>query len=142
MKAIFDRLTTPNKFPLDELLSKIGSILEFQPSQPVSIFRLGGVGRRIWEFESQLDEGNDVVASFSDLQKLAESPEDCVDELLGSIGPIYLGISDSSFLFVQCENKNEEGTIASHFEFVRDIPEIPPPPTPGLERPSVTEPEE
>lgn len=130
MKAIFDRVATPKKFPLAELLSAIQCVLQIQPMQTVSICRLGGVGEGIWEYESQLDEGNDLVAPFSDLQKLADSAEECVDELLGSIGPIFFGVSDSSFLFVQCEDKDAEEKIASRFASVRDIPDLPSPRTP------------
>jgi hypothetical protein len=136
MKAIFDRVAAPKKFPLTELLSAIQGIFQFQPSQPVSICRLGGIGKGIWEYESQIDEGNDVVAPFSDLQKLADSDEECVDELLGSIGTICFGLSDSSFLFVQCEDKDAEEMIVSRFASVRDIPDLSPPRTPDSASPT------
>ncbi len=125
MKAIFDRAPAPKKFPLNKLLSAIQLSLQISPEQAVSIRRLGGVGDSIWRYESRLDEGDDVVISFSDLQKLSESPEDYVDELLGTIGAILFGISDSCFMFVQCGNRETEATITTHFDSVRDIPDVP-----------------
>lgn len=130
MKAIFDRHHSAKKFPLSELLLAIQSVIQNPQEQPVWIRRLGGVGREIWVYESQLDEARDVVIPFADVQKLADSAEDCVDELWGIMCNTHFGISDSSFLFVQCDDKEDEHKIASRFESVREIPDIPPPPTP------------
>jgi len=130
MKAIFDRLPSVKKFPLSDLLQAIQTVIQNPQVQPVWICRLGGVGRGIWAYESQLDEGNDVVVTFSDVQKLAESSEDCLDELWGKMGRIHFGIRDSSFLFVQCEDKDVEQKIVSGFEAVQEIPDIIPPQAP------------
>jgi hypothetical protein len=140
VKAIFDRIPSAKKFPLPELLSAVQGVLKNPQEQAVTIRRLGGVGRMIWSYESQLDEGRDVIVPFADIQKLAESAEDRVDELWIIVGTTHFGISDSSFLFVQCEDKEIERAIAGHFESVRDIPDIatppdfdsePPPASPG-----------
>ncbi len=88
----------------------------------------------VWAYESQLDEGCDLIVPFADVQKLAESTEDCVDELWCLVGKTQFGISDSSFLFVQCDDKEIEQGIVRRFESVRDIPDITPPP-PNLDSP-------
>jgi hypothetical protein len=124
MKAIFDRVPTSKKFPLFKLLLAIQSVTNNSGDQPVSILKLGGVGKAIWAYESQLDVGIELVLPFSDLQTLAEAHENFVDELLGIMGSVCFGISDSTFLFVQVAEKETELKIASYFESVRDIPDI------------------
>ncbi len=130
MKAIFDRIHSAKKFPFSELLSAIHRVMENPLGQPVTIRRIGGVGSLIWAYESQLDEGGDVVVPFSDIQCLAESEASCPDEFWGTMGTTHFGISDSSLLFVQCRDKAAELKIAAGFESVRDIPDITLPPTP------------
>lgn len=100
------------------------------PEQLVSIRRLGGAGKRLWTFESQLDEGNNVDLPFAEVQKLAESAEDFLEDFWGVMGKTQFGISDSSFLFVQCDDKTVELNIASRFESFRDFPDASPPPAP------------
>lgn len=124
MKAIFDRLPSAKKFPLCELLAAIQSVLKNPSDQLVSIQRLGGIGKGIWAYESQLDDGKDLGVLFSDLKTLSESAEDYVDELLGTIETITFGISDAKFLFVQSEDKEVEAKIALRFESIRDIPDM------------------
>ena len=129
MRAIFDRVPSAKKFPLSELLSAVRGVLQIPQVQPVTIRMLGGVGRMIWSYESRLDEGKDVIVPFADIERLAESGEDCVDELWGTVGTTHFGISNSSFLFVQSDDKEIERAIAGHFETIREIPDIAPPPT-------------
>lgn len=92
--------------------------------ESVIIRRLGGVGRTIWTHEAQLDGGGDGSLPFVDIPRLAESTEDYIDELWGVVGKTHFGISDASFLFVQCDDKEAERSIASHFKATRDFPDI------------------
>lgn len=124
MKAIFDKISSPKEFPLSELLAAVQNALLNSQIEPVIIRKLGGVGSGIWDHEFQLDEGNKVIITFSDLQMLAESAENNIDELWATMGKIHFGISDASFLFVQCDDKETESTIARQFNSIREIPDI------------------
>ncbi len=127
MKAIFDRLPAPKNFPLPDLLSAIQVTIGCQANQPIAIHRIGGVGKEIWLYESQLDSGVDLAVTFSAIQRIAELPEEFIDELSGTIGSVYFGVSDSSFLFVQCKDKAVESKIGERFKSVKDLPDIVPP---------------
>ena len=124
MKAIFDRVPLPKKFPLSNLLlSMCKRVPDLKVSQ-VAIKRIGGLGEPVWKYELILNEGAELSLEFCALEDLSLNPDAAIDELLCVSGLLCFGISDSSFMFIQTDDKLLESEIASGFLEVRDFPEI------------------
>jgi hypothetical protein len=89
----------------------------------VRIARIGGPGPKIWSLESALDEGDNVIISYADLKDIVISDSDFLDELVCFHPRVIFGISDSSFMFVQGQDKIAEQSTASIFHDVKERPD-------------------
>ncbi len=124
MKAIFDQIELPKKFPLFKLLENIRDCLGISPDKLVEVHRAGGVGKNVWKYESLLNGGRRVVLNFSELENMASDPQEYPDELLCVSDGVYFGISDASFLFVQAIDKNIETKVLKQFTNFSDVPDV------------------
>jgi hypothetical protein len=125
MKAIFDKIPSPKfeKFPLSELLLAVRSAVPCSVQTPVVIKRLGGVGDAVWQHEQKLDQGLKLELEWREIEGLSLCSDAAVDELLCILGPVYFGIFDASFMFVQSSDKTLEARLSSKFEDVREVPD-------------------
>ena len=124
MKAIFDRIPDSFQFPLTELLLAVCSAVPFLEVKPVVVKRLGGVGEAVWGYEQKLDQGLKLELEWKVIEAISLCSDAVVDELLCSSGPVYFGISDASFMFVQSTDKDLETRISSNFGDVREAPDV------------------
>lgn len=115
MIIIHDKDSSGQYYALSKLIEEIKNIFPEVVSN-VQITRLGGAGAGIWEYESKLDAGLEVIIEFKELERLCNSDDDLLDELFVKAGIIRFGIFDSTFLFFQCENKAKEKLIKSKFK--------------------------
>ena len=125
MKAIFDRVSLPKKFPLSDFLLAIREEIPFAKAAHVSVTKIGGIGKAVWKYESQLDEGMELKLEFQALEELSLNPEATVDELFCVSGSVCFGISDATCLFFQSADKSLESVVASRFREVKTFPDFP-----------------
>jgi hypothetical protein len=130
VKAIFDTSDSQKPFPLSKLLSTIREDACLAPTTAVTLLKLGGLGAGVWAHESRLDDGFPVEIPFHDLELLAAGSDAYIDELFATVGPIFFGISDTTFMFIRNPDKKAEMKSASRFARVREIPDISPPDVP------------
>jgi hypothetical protein len=123
MKAIFDKIPSPKKFPLSELLLAVRGAVPFSAQTTVLIKKLGGVGDAVWQHEQKLDQGLKLELEWREIEELSLCADAAVDELLCMLGPAYFGIFDASFMFVQSSDKTLEARVSSKFENVREAPD-------------------
>ena len=125
MIIIFDKVAHPKKFPLLDSLRAIREKTLWLKATRFVITRFGGMGSRVWTYESQLDEGKECILDFQALEELASDQNSAMDELLCISGSACFGINDSSFMFFQSEDKHMESFIASKFCDTKSSPDIP-----------------
>lgn len=121
MTAIYDKTEDGKKFRLAELLAAIRHTLSIGLEEKILIEKIGGVGGNVWEYESTLDEGISLEIPYAALENLVGSANDYLDELSANIRRVYFGISDATFMFVSCEDKNLEERLTLNYSRIAKL---------------------
>jgi len=113
--------------PISHLLDLITEVVDFfEHERGLRIFRIGGVGDRIWALERRIDCGEErIELTLKQLQSLLRDETQCIEELHCEYNDLIFGLSDSSFLFLQAGDKRIETHISSGFRDVTNVDDRP-----------------
>jgi hypothetical protein len=115
MLLIYDRVTNGFGFKILELLESVSDAFGLGPNEQLHVTKIGGVGPRVWHYESQIDDGKEVKMSMRDLLDVIEDDTTTIDELECANPVVTFGISDAAFMFVQGVVKASEEAVGRRF---------------------------
>lgn len=121
MKIIDDTSSERLGFSLRKLISTVAEAYDEKLDTIFRIVLFGGGGARIWEIESRFDEEEQVFLSLGDLLAACSAEDNSCDELCCVRDGMFFGLSDATFLFIQCRDKSLEDFVCAHFQKVRDV---------------------
>jgi len=113
----------PRKFPLPRILDGLRRHFALGNADVVRIIRFGGLGEKVWAIESALDHGEEVSTPFRDVELISRDEQEYIDEALRIHARVIFGIADSSFMFLQSEDKSAERLVSRYFQDVEEAPD-------------------